>query len=143
MVIYVRISSACERPDFLFYPFLHQTEHSHVSSSSRVLCIADVDQLRGPRRRERPVPRCQRGEPIRDRTPSRRVTFSGLRKKSWGQIPPNTATVEEGYQWFDVAAWPPEADQYLWVGPGPFTKDGGQSAIEAVYVDRFELTRVE
>ena len=69
--------------------------------------------------------------------------YDSARKKGWGQVQPNTTAVQEGYQWYDVAAWTPEADQYLWVGPGPFTKDGGQSAIEAVYVDRFELTRVE
>jgi len=42
-----------------------------------------------------------------------------------------------------VATWTPEAGQYLWVGPGVFSKDGGQSAINALYVDKFELTRVE
>ena len=69
--------------------------------------------------------------------------YDMARKKGWGQIQPSTAEVQEGYQWYDVATWAPEADQYLWVGPGPFKKDGGQSAIEAVYVDRFELSRVE
>ncbi len=69
--------------------------------------------------------------------------YDTARNKSWGQIQPNTAAVQEGYQWYDVATWTPEADQYLWVGPGPFMKDGGRSAIEAVHVDRFELTRVE
>ncbi len=64
------------------------------------------------------------------------------RKKSWGQIQPDTAAVQDGYQWYEVTTWAPEADQYLWVGPGPF-KDGGQSAIEAVYVDRLELTGVD
>ncbi|NLS93271.1 MAG: DUF4838 domain-containing protein [Planctomycetaceae bacterium] len=69
--------------------------------------------------------------------------YDTARKKGWGQIQPGTAEVEEGYQWYNVATWTPEAEQYLWVGPGPFNKDGGQSAIEAVYVDRFELTRAE
>jgi hypothetical protein len=69
--------------------------------------------------------------------------YDMARKKGWGQIQPSTAKVQEGYQWYDVATWTPEADQYLWVGPGLFEKNGGQSAIEAVYVDRFELTRVE
>ncbi len=68
--------------------------------------------------------------------------YDMTRKKSWGQIQPNTADVQNGYQWYDVATWTPEAGQYLWVGPGQFTKEGGKSAIEAVYVDRFELTRV-
>lgn len=69
--------------------------------------------------------------------------YDTAEKKGWGQIQPSTAAVQEGYQWYDVATWMPAADQYLWVGPGTFKKDGGQSAIEAVYVDRFELTRVE
>jgi hypothetical protein len=63
------------------------------------------------------------------------------RKKGWGSIQPHTSAVQEGYQWYDVATWTPEAKQYLWIGPGPFAKDGGQSAIEALYVDRFELVR--
>ncbi len=67
--------------------------------------------------------------------------YDTARKKGWGQIQPSTAEVQEGYQWYDVGTWIPEANQYLWLGPGPFTKDGGQSAIEAVYVDRLELTR--
>ena len=68
--------------------------------------------------------------------------YDVAQKKGWGEIQPNTSAVQDGYQWYDIATWKPQADQYLWVGPGPFTKDGGQSAIEAVYVDRFELTRV-
>ena len=69
--------------------------------------------------------------------------YDSARKKGWGQIQPNTNQVQEGYQWYDVATWAPETNQYLWIGPGPYTKDGGQSAIESVYVDRIELTRVE
>lgn len=69
--------------------------------------------------------------------------YDGARKKGWGQIQPSTSAVQEDYQWFDVATWTPEAEQYVWVGPGVFPKDGGQSAIAAVYVDRFEFTRVD
>jgi hypothetical protein len=69
--------------------------------------------------------------------------YDTARKKSWGQIQPNTSTVQEGYQWYEVITWTPQADQYVWIGPGPFEKDDGQSAIKAVYVDRFELTRVK
>jgi len=69
--------------------------------------------------------------------------YDVARKKGWGHVQPSTSDVQEGYQWYDVGTWTPQADQYLWVGPGPFAKDGGRSAIEAVYVDRFELTRVK
>lgn len=69
--------------------------------------------------------------------------YDAARKQGWGQIQPDTAAVQEDYQWYEVATWTPEADQYVWVGPGVFPKDGGQSAIAAVYVDRFEFTRVD
>jgi hypothetical protein len=68
--------------------------------------------------------------------------YDMARKKGWGQIQPSTAAVGEGYQWFDVATWAPETQQYLWVGPGVF-KDGGPSAIKAIHIDRFELVRAE
>ena len=69
--------------------------------------------------------------------------YDMARKKSRGQTQPKTSAVHEGYEWYDVATWVPEVDQYLWLGPGPFKKDGGQSAIKAVYVDCFELTRAK
>jgi hypothetical protein len=65
------------------------------------------------------------------------------RKKGCGQIQPQTTDIQPGYQWYDVATWMPESQQYIWVGPGVFDKDGGQSAIEAVYVDQFELVRTD
>jgi hypothetical protein len=64
------------------------------------------------------------------------------RKKGLGQIQPQTTGVQDGYQWYDVATWTPELQQYIWVGPGVFDKNSGQSSIKAVYVDQFELTRV-
>ena len=65
------------------------------------------------------------------------------RKKGYGQIAPKTTDVKDGYQWYDVTTWTPEENQYVWIGPGMFDKKGGKrSAIAAVYVDKFELTRV-
>ncbi len=65
------------------------------------------------------------------------------RKKGWGQIAPGTDEVDESYQWYDVTAWAPEANQYVWVGPGQFDRNNGeQSAVKAVYVDKFRLTRI-
>jgi hypothetical protein len=69
--------------------------------------------------------------------------YDTRRKKGWGQIQPQTSQVQDGYQWYDVATWTPESSQYIWVGPGVFDKDSGQSAIQAVYVDEFELIRVQ
>ncbi|MDA0841592.1 MAG: DUF4838 domain-containing protein [Planctomycetota bacterium] len=65
-------------------------------------------------------------------------------KKDQGQIAPKTEDVGETYKWYDLATWVPESEQYVWVGPGRFDKKGGKtSAIEAVFVDRFEFKKVE
>ena len=70
--------------------------------------------------------------------------YDTARKRGHGQVSPKTTDVGEGYQWYEVATWVPEASQYVWVGPGRFDKQGGQpSAIKAVYVDKYELTKVE
>lgn len=68
--------------------------------------------------------------------------YDTARKKGYGGASPATTDVGEGYQWYDVATWLPEAGQYVWVAPGRFDQKGGQSsAIKAVYVDKLELTR--
>jgi hypothetical protein len=69
--------------------------------------------------------------------------YDTKRKKGWGQIQPATSDVSTEYAWYDVATWMPEEGQYIWVGPGPFQKDGGQSAVKAVYVDAFDLQRID
>ena len=69
--------------------------------------------------------------------------YDTAKRKSYGQISPRTADVKGGYQWYDVTTWQPEDRQYVWIGPGRFDKKGGQpSAIGAVYVDKFELSKV-
>ena len=69
--------------------------------------------------------------------------YDAVREKGCGTIQPATSDVKDGYQWYDVATWLPERGQYLWVGPGMFDKKAGAaSAIRAVYVDKFRLTRV-
>lgn len=70
--------------------------------------------------------------------------YDTVRKSGFGGIDPLTSAVEDGYQWYDVATWTPEAGQYVWIGPGVFDKAKGEtSAVQAVYLDRFELIRVE
>ncbi len=70
--------------------------------------------------------------------------YDTARKKGWGQVDPLTSAVKDGYQWYDLATWLPEAQQYVWVGPGVFDLKGGQkSAIQAVWVDQLEFQRVE
>ncbi|MBN2450749.1 MAG: DUF4838 domain-containing protein [Lentisphaeria bacterium] len=68
--------------------------------------------------------------------------YDTVRRKGFGQIDPDVADVEEGYRWYDVATWTPEAGQYIWIGPGMFKAgDGAASAVKAVYLDRMELIR--
>jgi hypothetical protein len=69
--------------------------------------------------------------------------YDTLRRRGFGQIEPQADKVADGYQWYDVATWTPEAGQYLWAGPGQFDKkNGAPSAVKAVYIDRIELVRV-
>ncbi|MBI2302112.1 MAG: DUF4838 domain-containing protein [Armatimonadetes bacterium] len=67
--------------------------------------------------------------------------YDAPRARGIGGVQPATSDVQDGYQWYDIATWAPEAGQYLWVGPGPF-QGGEKSAIEALYVDKYELTKV-
>jgi hypothetical protein len=68
--------------------------------------------------------------------------YDVARKKGHGQISPKTTEVGDGYQWYDVATWLPETNQYIWAGPGRFDKAAGEpSAIQALYVDKFEMVR--
>lgn len=71
--------------------------------------------------------------------------YDTVRKQGYGQIQPKVSQVGDGYQWYDVATWQPEANQYIWIGPGQFPKDkmATNPAIQAVYVDRMELVRVQ
>jgi hypothetical protein len=71
--------------------------------------------------------------------------YDTVRKTGFGQIQPKVSEVADGYQWYEVATWKPEANQYIWIGPGRFAKDQSPAnpAIRAVYVDRFELVRVQ
>ena len=70
--------------------------------------------------------------------------YDTVRKKGYGQVSPRTDAVEDGYQWYDLATWQPEEGQYVWVGPGRFDKEQGKNtAHDGVYIDRFELVKVE
>jgi hypothetical protein len=54
-------------------------------------------------------------------------------------------TVGEGYHWYDVAEWVPEADHYFWIGPGRFDKKvhAESPALAALYIDKLEIARIE
>ena len=65
-------------------------------------------------------------------------------KQSCGGIEPKVAATADGYAWYEVAEWVPQPEHYLWIGPRRFDKAAGTaSAIKAVFVDKFELSRVD
>ncbi|MBN2507268.1 MAG: DUF4838 domain-containing protein [Verrucomicrobia bacterium] len=65
-------------------------------------------------------------------------------RQSRGGCERTTSAASGEYAWYDVAEWTPERDHYFWIGPGRFDRSGGgSSAIQAVYVDKLELSRVE
>jgi len=60
-----------------------------------------------------------------------------------GGIEPRTADVPDGeYRWYDVLTWTPAPDEFFWIAPGRFDKNG-KSAVNGVYIDKIEFTLVE
>ena len=56
-----------------------------------------------------------------------------------GGIEPRTADVPDGeYRWYDVLTWTPAPDEFFWIAPGRFDKDG-KSAVNGVYIDKIEF----
>ena len=70
--------------------------------------------------------------------------YDAENKRSCGGITRKNSAVGEGYEWYDVAEWIPETAHYFWIGPGQFDlKGGATSNIQALYIDKLELLRVE
>lgn len=68
--------------------------------------------------------------------------YDVAKKKGWGQIQPRVSETQPGYQWYELGTWLPEAEQYVWFGPGRFDKATAQrGAAEAVWVDRLEFVK--
>ena len=44
--------------------------------------------------------------------------------------------------WYDVITWVPAPDEYFWMAPGRFNKDG-KSAINGIYLDKIKFTVVD
>ncbi len=68
--------------------------------------------------------------------------YDPVAKKSRGQIQPRTDTVGADYAWYDVCTWEPNQNEYFWIGPGRFNKDG-KSAIQGLWIDKVEILRVQ
>ncbi|HNX36224.1 MAG TPA: DUF4838 domain-containing protein [Kiritimatiellia bacterium] len=69
--------------------------------------------------------------------------YDAKNKKGCGGCDRKASGVADGYQWYDVAEWVPEAAHYFWIGPGRFDKQNGTSAIKALYIDKLELARID
>ena len=69
--------------------------------------------------------------------------YDAANKRSCGNIEPQASQTDEGYAWYDVAEWIPDAPHFFWAGPGRFDEKSGESSINAVYIDKLELSRVE
>ena len=67
--------------------------------------------------------------------------YDPVAKRSRGGIQPRTEKVSAGYAWYDVCTWTPNEDEYFWIGPGRFGKDGN-SSIKALWIDKLEFSRV-
>ncbi|MGN0846589.1 MAG: DUF4838 domain-containing protein [Kiritimatiellia bacterium] len=68
--------------------------------------------------------------------------YDPVAKTGRGGIQPRTDEVGPEYAWYDVCTWEPNPNEYFWIGPGRFNKDG-KSAIKAVWIDKIELVRQE
>lgn len=71
--------------------------------------------------------------------------YDPVGKKGCGGIScePKVTEIKSGYQWYEVANWVPKRTDYLWVGPGYYHKDKGEStSVEGVWIDRIEISKV-
>ena len=70
--------------------------------------------------------------------------YDAKAKRDCGSMSRSTAQVTDTYEWYDVAEFTPNPDQYFWIGPGRFDKaNGATSAINALYIDQIELSIAE
>ena len=67
--------------------------------------------------------------------------YDPVAKRGRGGIEPRTENVSADYAWYDVCTWTPNENEYFWIGPGRFGKDG-KSSIQALWIDKIEISRV-
>jgi hypothetical protein len=67
--------------------------------------------------------------------------YDPVAKVGRGGIQPRTEKTSSEYAWYDVCTWVPNENEYFWIGPGRFGKDG-KSSIKALWVDKIDFSRV-
>ena len=71
---------------------------------------------------------------------------SGIHCTSGGKAPGGanftTRQTPNEYAWYDIVTWTPRNGEFLWIAPGTFGDDG-KSSVNAVYIDKLELSRVD
>jgi hypothetical protein len=70
------------------------------------------------------------------------VYDSAARRGEGGRELKNDDIKTEGYEWYDVATWKPNDNEYFWIGPGRFDLKAGHSAIKGLYIDKLDISRV-
>lgn len=68
--------------------------------------------------------------------------YDPVAKKGRGGIQPKTSQVANEYAWYDVCTWTPNEDEYIWIGPGRFNKNG-KAAHNGIWIDKIEISRVK
>ncbi|MGN0852330.1 MAG: DUF4838 domain-containing protein [Kiritimatiellia bacterium] len=68
--------------------------------------------------------------------------YDPVAKRGRGGIQPKTSQVSDDYAWYDVCTWTPGADDYFWIGPGRFNRDG-TAAHRGIWIDKIEISRVQ
>jgi hypothetical protein len=71
--------------------------------------------------------------------------YDAKNRRSCGDCARAVEAVGEGYHWYNVTEWVPEADHYFWIGPGRFDKKvhAESPAYAAVYIDKLEISRIK
>ncbi len=67
--------------------------------------------------------------------------YDPVAKVGRGGIQPRTENASAEYAWYDVCTWVPNENEYFWIGPGRFGKDG-KSSFKALWVDKIDFSRV-
>ena len=66
-------------------------------------------------------------------------------EKTWknvGAVGVNTDRVSSCYDWYDICTFTPNDAEYFWLAPGSFNKNGGKSAIKALWLDKIAFEPV-
>ena len=84
---------------------------------------------------------------LRCETEGRGQAFSAgvFDEKAWRNVGYTSAGVNQvssDYKWYDICTFAPNDAEYFWLAPGTFNKNGGKSAIRALWLDKIAFEPV-